>query len=75
MATTAMPKTAAAAPLSESTPLIKNEESGISLNSTTAADEENGISVEHQPSQRKSNSSPNATTHIPSWSEAFAEVS
>ena len=59
----------------ESTPLIKSEENGISLKSTTAPDEENGISVDQQPPQRTSNNTPNTTTHIPSWSEAFAEVS
>jgi len=79
----------AAAASSESTPLIKSDGSGISLTTTSSAapaaaaavgeadaeaDEENGISSTNQPSQKSKGTSSKAGS-LPSWSEAFAEVS
>ena len=64
------------APPSESTPL-KNGESGISL-AATGGDEEDGVPPVRPSNQRHNkNEAQNASTAsaLPSWSQAFAEVS
>ena len=60
--------------VSESTPLIKTVESGQSLEATQ--DEEVGIDTSNPPPNRRwRRTTRSRSSALPSWSQAFAEVS